>query len=609
MKKYLFCFLFILPLFALSQVYENSMPLAFQQKIDLSEIKIIEIENFDISKFLLEDEQNILTKPYSFAQGYDINVNFDDENTINYQNYIVKYAQICISGALSMAINFSNYNLKDDEKIFVFSPDKRYLLGAFTSLNNKNFTFLQTQFIPSDTIIIEYQKLKNNKSDDVQISGVAGAYRPISDGSDWCEINVNCDSSELWQTVKKSVAKIIYKDDDNDKFYICTGSLVANTKLDDTPYFLTANHCINSETEANSAVFYFNYEATDCAGDTGDDTQTISGASLIATADDHLDFTLLRLSTVPPEEYEPYYVGWSRMQEYSDTAVAIHHPSGDIKKISKTYEPLELGTFSGYDYNKHWQVTQWDEGTTEGGSSGSGLFTVNGLLIGTLSGGEASCDYNKDDLYQQFYHDWDDYNELSKRLDKWLDTFSFAPLQMAGYYPYENLDLQRPTNLFAQLSDSLVTISWSGTTPKADKYLIYRNLELLKEVDRPQTLYDILTKDNVYVYYVTAIFGDEESKPSNMESLVFGDTSKIPKVTEIRIFPNPTAEHINIITPDTIPITKVEIYNYDGRIVLSQLVDTKRNAILNVADLPNSWYIMKIYTTGDIYHKKFIKIP
>ena len=33
----------------------------------------------------------------------------------------------------------------------------------------------------------------------------------------------------------------------------------------------------------------------------------------------------------------------------------------------------------------------WTEGTTEGGSSGSGLFNANGELVGTLHGGGASC--------------------------------------------------------------------------------------------------------------------------------------------------------------------------------------------------------------------------
>jgi len=114
---------------------------------------------------------------------------------------------------------------------------------------------------------------------------------------------------------------------------------------------------------------------------------------LLATADDHLDFALLELSVVPPEIYHPYYAGWDRVQEYLDTSVCIHHPAGDVKKISKDYDTLGLGSFTGYDSHKHWQIKEWDEGTTEGGSSGSGLFTVEGLLIGTLSGGEADCDY------------------------------------------------------------------------------------------------------------------------------------------------------------------------------------------------------------------------
>lgn len=609
MKKKIFFTFLLLPVILFSQINQNILPYAFKNGLNLKLISNNVVSSFDINDLINDDNDNTFLKQYSFAKSYEVDFNFKDCFFIETDSFYIKYIKICVPNSLGTALFFENFNLNENEKVFVYNQSKSYLIGALTSLNNKQNGFLQTRFLPDDTIIVEYQKLKTNFSEDIEIQSVAGAYRNIFNGSDWCEININCDSALLWQTVKKSVAKITYKDDANNRYYVCTGQLVANTSFDQTPYFLTANHCVNSQTEANSAIFYFNYEAEDCLLDEGDDNQTISGASLIATADEKLDFALLQLSTIPPEVYEPYYVGWSRINQYTDTSICIHHPAGDIKKISKNYNTLMISSFSGYDANKHWQIEEWNEGTTEGGSSGSGLLTSNGLLIGTLSGGDAACDYNYNDLYQQFYHEWDDYNSSSKQLAYWLDPYGINPLQMQGYFPYKNINLPIPTNLTTLLTDSLVEINWNATNPPADKYIIYKNLQMFAETSTPEILFDVLIKDSIYVYYATAIFENQESKPSNFEVIVYGDTSKIPKVTEIRLFPNPVLNQFSIITPDTIPITNIEIFNYNGLKVKQQEVNIQRSVSVDISDLPPSWYIVKIYTTGDIYIRKLIKTP
>ena len=87
--------------------------------------------------------------------------------------------------------------------------------------------------------------------------------------------------------------------------YSCTGSLVNNVRQDETPYFLTANHCISTDDLAKTLVTYFNYENTECGGDDATMDQSLSGAELVANNDDS-DFSLLKLTEYPPNEYEPY---------------------------------------------------------------------------------------------------------------------------------------------------------------------------------------------------------------------------------------------------------------------------------------------------------------
>ena len=65
------------------------------------------------------------------------------------------------------------------------------------------------------------------------------------------------------------------------------------------------------------------------------------------------------------------------MNSAPTSSVGIHHPSGDIKKWSYDADASvssEWGGWGSSGTNTHWEVLDWDIGTTEGGSSGSPLF-------------------------------------------------------------------------------------------------------------------------------------------------------------------------------------------------------------------------------------------
>ncbi len=592
---------------AFGQIEKKDIPFAFNHKIEYTKIEPFFLKRFDKIELLDEDKENMLLKQYSFAQAYETYLCLDKEKPIKTNNLNIFYKEIIVPDAEGIALTFSNFFLQKGEKIFIFDKLHKYLIGALTKINNTKNGILPTRFIPADTLIIEYQLEEKDKIRPI-ITTIAGAYRKLDIKSEPCEVNINCDSDLRWQTIKHAVAKIIFENKKDKKYYACTGSLIANTKQNNTPYFITANHCISTEDEANSAVFYFNYESPTCAGDVGDESQSIAGASLKATADNHLDFSLLLLSKIPPESFLPYYVGWDRTTHYSDTSVCIHHPDGDIKKISKDYDKLGITYFTGYDYDKHWKVTDWDQGSTEGGSSGAGLFTTEALLIGTLSGGFADCNNDLEDDFQQFYHDWDDYNEANRQLNHWLDPFNFDPPKMNGYYPYKNINLNVPANFEATLYDSVVTISWEPVSPAPEKYIIYKNLEVFDEQTSPQVLYDKLTETGVYVYYATAVYAGQESKPSQMKSVVLGDTSSVAKITEITVYPNPSSGQYTIISPDTIPLTKIEVINSLGKIIRLFNVPKWNKFNIDLSDLEVSLYFLRIYTTGEVYRKKILII-
>jgi hypothetical protein len=70
-----------------------------------------------------------------------------------------------------------------------------------------------------------------------------------------------------------------------------------------------------------------------------------------------------------------------------------------------------------------WTRTETNWGVTEGGSSGSPIFNDQGLIVGQLTGGEASCsNLTGPDYYGKFSHSWDQIGDTdSTQLKPWLD--------------------------------------------------------------------------------------------------------------------------------------------------------------------------------------------
>jgi hypothetical protein len=382
--------------------------------------------------------------------------------------YNVWLAHIVSPGAYSLGIVFNEYRLEPGVKVFVYDPDMRDVKGAFTSGNNKKSGILPVGHVEGEEVIVEVQ-VPEGMTDwgELRIESLSHAYLDLNEHlgagdcdpgvfgcSQACMIDVNCEEGTGWQDEKRSVVRIF-----TTRQY-CTGVLVNNTSYDGTPYVLTAEHCISSQAYANLTIFLFNYESPNCFGGDGTKNQSISGSDLVATGDS-IDFTLVRLSLTPPADYEPYYAGWDRSGTASPVSVSIHHPWGDVKKITiDEQEPdkpekqsdVPYTDLDDYFYFSYWWIRRWEQGSTQGGSSGSPLFNAAGRVIGSLSGGVARCgdsigydsgsdrviydnSFNYDDYYTQFHYAWDYYAASDKSLKSWLDPGNTGVNALGGYEP------------------------------------------------------------------------------------------------------------------------------------------------------------------------------
>jgi len=405
--RYFILFLFLgFNLICFSQVSTESEPKSFSIQEGI-EIPIHRLNEFDIDAFLQEDERDQdKLKPYRFANPIEVNLDMTNSGLWTILEDGSKIWRLIIQSpdAYSLNLIYDIYNIPTGAEFFLYSEDKSMIIGAFTDYNHKPHGGFSTAPVKGETIILEYNEPANVEfTGQISISTISHAYRDVffndrgygDSGS--CNNNVICNEGDNWRDEIRSVAMILTSGGSR----ICTGSLVNNARQDLTPYFLTANHCLGGN---DSWIFMFNYDSPTCTNQNGPTNMTVSGSSLLSSGSTS-DFAILELNETPPESYNIHYAGWSAEDIAPQQPVAIHHPSGDIKKISFDYDNGISNGWSGND-GSHWQVADWEDGTTEPGSSGSPLFDSNHRIVGQLHGGEASCSYNVNDYYGKVSTSW-----------------------------------------------------------------------------------------------------------------------------------------------------------------------------------------------------------
>ncbi|MFT5956414.1 MAG: lysyl endopeptidase [Flavobacteriales bacterium] len=387
-----------------SQVNEGGDPLTFENEKINWHFPVIETDAFDLQEMLNEDEINNQFKdaPYRFGKNFVMGKNLNNSGDWHVLPNGGRVWLLGISSpdALSINLSFDQFDLPEGGRLFIYTPDYAHVLGAYTSANNNNNQGFGTYPVPGDQVIVEYYEPAAEYGNSLlQIETVTHAYRDVEKAargigdSGACNNNVVCAVGNPWQDQINSVAMIVVNGNG-----ICTGSMVNNTGNDGHPYFLTANHCVGGSVA--SWVIRFNWQSTTCVGNNVGTYDTVGGPTLLVT-NAGSDMALLEVNSGNPipTAYNPFYAGWDASGVNPSSQVAIHHPSGDLKKIS--FDNNAAGT-ANFGSAVCWQVFNWEDGTTEPGSSGSPLFDQNQRVIGQLYGGQATCSNNVNDYYGKF---------------------------------------------------------------------------------------------------------------------------------------------------------------------------------------------------------------
>ena len=215
-----------------------------------------------------------------------------------------------------------------------------------------------------------------------------------------CNIDIACVSnpSPALLNIAKATAKMVFTDGSGT--YACTGTLLNSTSGGD--YFYSAAHCISSQAAASTLNTYWFFDAVSCNSGAIPPYQLVGGGATLLVTDRTLDVTLLQLRQSPP--LGSVRAAWNATVIPAGTVtVAVHHPQGDLKKFSQgsmlgyVQGPLAYQGVPRPQAGKDSFISvRWTAGTTEGGSSGAGVFTFNAAggfyeLRGGLEGGSASC--------------------------------------------------------------------------------------------------------------------------------------------------------------------------------------------------------------------------
>ena len=437
MKKILTIILAFLFVGVQAQIQHGGLPKSLKISALLANAPMVSTPETNLLALQQEDEVVDQIKDIPWRYGYihymDISMEDGVFNELPNGDRIWRIS-IESPGAQTINFTFDQYQLAKGAQVFIYTSNYERVLGAFTHENNKEHGFLTTTLIESDHATIElYEPKVLIGQSQLHIQRVVHGYRSLDfkqkyiGDSGACNNNVICPEGDNWRDQIRSVGILLNQNTLNAGF--CTGALINNACNDEIPYFLTANHC---GADDPTTLVGFNFESTTCNSNNGPYmNNTVSGVSLRAS-NAGSDVMLLELSSLPPASYNVFYSGWDRSGVIGAGQVGIHHPRGDVKKISFDMESAVQATYSGAQC---WRVLDWEDGTTEGGSSGSPLYNLDGNIIGQLYGGAANCGNNIDDYYGRFDISWDNGSVPGNELKTWLDVCNSGVIVVTGYDP------------------------------------------------------------------------------------------------------------------------------------------------------------------------------
>ncbi|MFN4255126.1 MAG: T9SS type A sorting domain-containing protein [Saprospiraceae bacterium] len=404
--------------------------------------------------------------PYRFAVLREANCDAASIGTWDLSStHLVWQHKIESEGAVSMSVVFHELALPDGAEVYVYCPETGWLTGPIT---NKNFPMgedeIASEVLPGGSVQIVYKEPKGAEgSRNLVITKIGHGYRLLGEGeflsevvldrsSGSCNVDITDDPRGNCFSMEKRAEALLLRDQ-NTK--VCSGTMIVNTGFQTTlsPYYLTAHHCLFDVPEnPNSGLISpatlglrFRYWTNNSA------YVTYTGITYRALTGAISDAALIELTSPIDPTYEVFYAGWSRSLTAPSNTSIVHHPDGDVTKISFDAAPpfintapvsygrfqLPVGAAWVTDYG---QTANGDWGTTEIGTSGCPLLNPSHLVIGDFKGGPSpGCTVQGNTVigerhFGTFAASWGTVGAPATSLAPWLDPLGTAPTTHVGTF-------------------------------------------------------------------------------------------------------------------------------------------------------------------------------
>ncbi len=372
--------------------------------------KVFQLPPLDTDALRAEDEENRGPgKPLRAGIHRPINVSpethgewFDIDNGKG----SIWLFQIHVPTAGGIRVYFTDAYLPKGARVYVYSPSQpdKYE-GPF-----KGGPEFWAGTIWDDTVIVElaiptpYDFSKPL----FKIKSIGHFYRPMKQESSVefsipplaasCHNDATC--SPAWATVGDAVGRIVI--DIGEGLMYCTGTIIYNQTGDQTPYFLTANHCIDESIDTSKVEVYWFYETSECDGtppDINNMPKSQDAVYLTGKSDSEFtDFTLLEILGTVPRNLT--WSGWTLAEpDTGESIVGLHHPD----EPPYDYRRISFGDIKGTFLANWWDI-DWTSGTVEQGSSGSCIWNASHQCVGQLWAVDTKppCDQDYYSLYGKF---------------------------------------------------------------------------------------------------------------------------------------------------------------------------------------------------------------
>ncbi len=368
--------------------------LSVQFGLDQLAAPLFELSAIDRDFYLAQDEDVDSRKPLRFGIERDVFLAVEMGEWIQVEGGKLWRIDITADGSMNGRLSLTGLHLDAGQQITMSVPNMDgSAVGPIEGVGEFNNGTAWGLCMPGPLTRLEWFVPTGGVAKELPFDGVVychgyrnifgDAYEGI-DGGDG-GVAGNCHNDPLcfaaWVNESNAAVRLLFGG------ALCSGQLIATTAADETPYVSTANHCISTQSEANSCQFLFFYRNSPCGGGIVAGT-TVTGGDFTSTYFAS-DCTLLMIRPTLPTTV--YWAGWTNTNPALNTAsTGIHHPGGAEQAISfgvKNASSFNCGTPSG-----NWNSLSWNNGITEGGSSGSAIYRDSDhKLFGVLTCGASSC--------------------------------------------------------------------------------------------------------------------------------------------------------------------------------------------------------------------------